>query len=139
MEEIKAKISLIQERLRRLEGFRNISFESYLKDFIIKDAVERNLEVALQACIDIGKMIIKREGFREPGDNKGVFVVLAENGIISEDSLKFLLPMAGTRNVLVHGYDKVDDTIIFGILKKHLGDFKRFLSEIEEHYVRKKG
>lgn len=139
MEEIKAKISLIQERLRRLEGFRNFSFESYLKDFIIKDAVERNLEVALQACIDIGKMIIKREGLREPGDNKGVFVVLAENGIISEDSLKFLLPMAGTRNVLVHGYDKVDDTIIFGILKKHLGDFKRFLSEIEEHYVRKKG
>lgn len=139
MEEIKAKISLIQERLRRLEGFRNFSFESYLKDFIIKDAVERNLEVALQACIDIGKMIIKREGLREPGDNKGVFVVLAENGIISEDSLKFLLPMAGTGNVLVHGYDKVDDTIIFGILKKHLGDFKRFLSEIEEHYVRKKG
>lgn len=139
MEEIKAKISLIQERLRRLEGFRNFSFESYLKDFIIKDAVERNLEVALQACIDIGKMIIKREGLREPGDNKGVFVVLTENGIISEDSLKFLLPMAGTGNVLVHGYDKVDDTIIFGILKKHLGDFKRFLSEIEEHYVRKKG
>lgn len=47
--------------------------------------------------------------------------------------------MAGTRNVLVHGYDKVDDTIIFGILKKHLGDFKRFLTEIEVHYVRKKG
>lgn len=101
--------------------------------------MERNLEVALQACIDIGKMIIKREGLRETGDNKGVFVVLAENGIISENSLKFLLPMAGTGNVLVYGYDKVDDTIIFGILKKHLGDFKRFLSEIEEHYVRKKG
>lgn len=139
MEEIKAKILLIEERLRRLKSFRNLSFERYLKDSLIKDAVERNLEVALQACIDIGKMIIKREGFRDPADNKGVFVVLAENGIISEESLKFLIPMAGTRNVLVHGYDKVDDTIIFGILKKHLGDFKRFLSEIEEHYVRKKG
>lgn len=82
MEEIKAKIFLIQERLRRLEGFEDLSFEGYLKDFLIKDAVERNLEVALQVCIDIGKMIIKREGLREPGDNKGVFVILAENGII---------------------------------------------------------
>ena len=64
--------------------------------------------------------------------------VLAENGIISEESLRFLIPMAGTRNVLVHGYDKVNDTIILGVLKKHLNDFYTFLREIEERYIGKK-
>ena len=135
MEEIKAKIAVVQERGRRLSGYRKLAFEAYLKNLTVKDAVERNIEVAIQACIDIARIIIKREGFREPEDNKGVFVVLSENGIISENSLKFLIPMAGTRNVLVHGYEKIDDAIIFAVLKKHVSDFNVFLKEIEEKYL----
>jgi len=138
LEEIKSKIAVVQERVRRLSIFTGLSFESYLKDLTTRDAVERNIEVAIQACIDIARIIIKLEGLREPEDNKGVFVVLAENDIISEDSLKFLIPMAGTRNVLVHGYDKIDDAIIFGVLKKHLSDFNTFLKEIEERYLENK-
>ncbi len=136
MEEIKFKISVVQERVRRLYAYSGISFEAYLIDITTKDAIERNLEVAIQACLDIGKIIIKKEGLREPEDNKGVFVVLAENGIIGEESLRFLIPMAATRNVLAHGYDKVDDTIIFGVLKSHLGDFEKFLKEVLERYIK---
>jgi len=135
LEEIKAKIAVVQERVRRLSGFKKLAFEAYLKNLTVKDAVERNIEVAIQACIDIARIIIKREGFREPEDNKGVFVVLSENSIISENSLKFLIPMAGTRNVLVHGYEKIDDAIIFAVLKKHLSDFNFFLKEVEEKYL----
>jgi uncharacterized protein YutE (UPF0331/DUF86 family) len=136
LEEIKSKIAVVQERVRRLSIFTGLSFESYLKDLTTRDAVERNIEVAIQACIDIARIIIKLEGLREPEDNKGVFVVLAENDIISEDSLRFLIPMAGTRNVLVHGYDKIDDAIIFSVLKKRLSDFNTFLKEIEEKYLK---
>ena len=138
MEEIKSKIAVIQERGRRLSKFAGLSYEAYLKDFITKDAVERNIEVAIQACIDIAKIIIKRERFREPEDNKGIFVVLAENGIISEKSLKFLIPMAGTRNILIHGYDKIDDSIVFGIFKKHLPDFISYIKDIDKNYIEKK-
>lgn len=46
-----------------------------------------------------------------------------------------MLPMAGTRNILVHGYDKVDDNLIYGILKRHLGDFTTFLHEIKNNYL----
>jgi len=53
LEEINAKISVVQERVRRLSGFSGISFESYLKDYTTRDAVERNIEVAIQACIDL--------------------------------------------------------------------------------------
>jgi len=138
LEEIKAKIAVVQERARRLSMFQGLSFESYLKDLTARDAVERNIEVAIQACIDIARIIIKKDGLREPEDNRGVFIVLAENGIISEDSLKFLIPMAGARNILVHGYDKIDDAIIFGVLKEHLSDFSSFLKEIEERYIKDK-
>jgi uncharacterized protein YutE (UPF0331/DUF86 family) len=73
----------------------------------------------------------------EPKDNKGVFTTLAEAGILGNESLKFLVPMAGTRNVLVHGYDKVEDSIIYGVIKQHLKDFAVFLKEINENYFKK--
>lgn len=135
---IKSKINTIIERVDKLKKYTSITYEEYIRSSELKDIIERNLQVAIEAAIDIGKIIISEECYREPSDNKGVFVVLAENGIIDAKLLKKLMPMAGTRNILVHGYDKVDDTVIFGILKKHLKDFDRFILAIEKNYIKKK-
>ena len=126
-----------RERLERLEQLCNefSSFNEYQASLDAKDIAERNLQVAIEACLDIGKIIISLEELNEPKDNKGIFVVLAEAGIISRKSLDFLLPMAGTRNVLVHGYDKVEDGLIYGVIKSHLDDFATFLREIKENYL----
>jgi hypothetical protein len=48
--------------------------------------------------------------------------------------LGFLIPMAGTRNILVHSYDKIDDSIIYGILKKHLSKIMNFIDVIQSNY-----
>ena len=111
------------------------SFNEYQASLDAKDIAERNLQVAIEACLDIGKIIISDKKLNEPKDNKGIFVVLAEGGIISHKSLDFLLPMAGARNILVHGYDKVDDGLIYGVIKSHLDDFAKFLREIKENYL----
>lgn len=122
------------ERLEQLcEEFS--SFNEYQASLDAKDIAERNLQVAIEACLDIGKIIISAKKLNEPKDNKGIFVVLAEGGIISHKSLDFLLPMAGARNILVHGYDKVDDGLIYGVIKSHLDDFAKFLREIKENYL----
>ena len=112
------------------------SFNEYQASLDAKDIAERNLQVAIEACLDIGKIIISAKKLNEPKDNKGIFVVLAEGGIISHKSLDFLLPMAGARNILVHGYDKVDDGLIYGMIKSHLDDFAKFLREIKENYLK---
>ncbi|WP_448595363.1 HepT-like ribonuclease domain-containing protein [Thermoflexus hugenholtzii] len=36
--------------------------------------------MAIEACLDIGRRLIAREGFRYPEDNADVFRVLAEHG-----------------------------------------------------------
>jgi len=48
-----------------------------------------------------------------------------------------MVPMAGTRNILVHGYDKVDDGLVFGILKRRLPDFRLFINEINSKYLKR--
>ena len=137
MKSIEKKIKSTEERVKRLKSLSEKvkSFQDYQASSDAKDVAERNLQVAIEACLDIGKIIISKEGFEEPKDNKGIFAVLAGSGIIDSKSLAFLIPMAGTRNILVHGYDKIDDGLIYGILKRHTDDFFLFLKEIRENYL----
>jgi uncharacterized protein with HEPN domain len=75
------------------------SFEAYQKDKLIKRAVEREIEI-------IGE---------------------AMNRVLKIDPL-IGIPKAreivSTRNKIIHGYDEVDDTIIFVIATKHLAILK---------------
>ncbi|HIH96746.1 MAG TPA: DUF86 domain-containing protein, partial [Thermoplasmata archaeon] len=41
-----------------------------------------------------------------------------------------LSKMRAFRNILVHRYGAVDDELVFKVLKKNLGDFKKFKREI---------
>ena len=126
--------------MKRLEQLSDTlsSFDKYQGSPDVKDIAERNIQVAIEGCLDIAKIVISSKELPEPKDNKGLFAVLAEAGILRDASLKFLVPMAGTRNVLVHGYDKVEDSVIYGVLKRHLSDFGVFLKEIKENYLTKK-
>ena len=137
MKTIEKKIKAVQDRLKRLEQLSGTlsSFDKYQASPDVKDIAERNIQVAIEGCLDIAKIVISSKELPEPKDNKGVFTVLAEAGILSDASLKFLVPMAGTRNVLVHGYDKVEDSVIYGVLKRHLDDFAVFLKEIKENHL----
>jgi uncharacterized protein YutE (UPF0331/DUF86 family) len=136
---VQSKIAVVMdkvERLRRLSD-KIDTFNAYAQSADLKDLTERNLQIAIEACLDIGKIIISQKMLRDPKDNKDIFVILAEAGIIGLQSLEFLTPMAGTRNILVHGYDKVEDSLVYGILKRHLNDFDVFLTEVRDNYLGK--
>lgn len=139
MKTVERKMALVIDRIQRLRGLsqKTRSFKEYQKSTDVKDIAERNLQIAIEACLDIGKIIISEKTLRDPSDNEDLFIVLAEAGFISPSSLEFLKPMAGTRNILVHGYDKVDDEVVYGILKRHLSDFERFLAEVRDNYLYK--
>lgn len=138
MKLLEKKMKTVEERVQRLKQLSQKirSFSEYQASQDVRDISERNLQVAIEACLDIGKIIISREGLKEPKDNKGVFAVLAEAGILTEKCLLFLVPMTGTRNILVHSYDKIEDSIIYGVLKKHIEDFMTFLREIRDNYLK---
>jgi uncharacterized protein YutE (UPF0331/DUF86 family) len=136
---VQSKIAVVIDRVERLKRLSDKinTFNTYAQSADLKDLAERNLQIAIEACFDIGKIIISQKMLRDPKDNKDIFVILAEAEIIGLQSLEFLTPMAGTRNILVHGYDKVDDSLVYGILKRHLNDFDIFLTEIRDNYLSK--
>lgn len=135
----------IAERLRALAEYvdelrayrkRARSFRIYQSNKMLRRSVERALQIAIEACLDIGRRIIVLEGFRYPQDNRDVFQVLCEEGVIPEDLLPTMVNMARFRNVLVHEYVRVDDATVYGILKKRLEDFDAYARAVVDYLER---
>jgi uncharacterized protein YutE (UPF0331/DUF86 family) len=118
--------------LDELRGFRQEarSFEVYTSDVKLRRAVERTLQVGVEICLDVGRRLIALEGFRYAEDSQDVFRVLAQEKIVSEKLLPALQEMARFRNLIVHDYARIDDAKVYGILKRHLGDFDAFADAV---------
>ena len=72
MKLIEKKMKIVEERVERLKQLSQKiqSFSEYQASQDARDISERNLQVAIEACMDIGKIIISQEGLKEPKDNR---------------------------------------------------------------------
>lgn len=117
------KLTELDEHLKQIREFSNISVEDYSREWKTQRIVERTLQIMIEICADIANHIIADKGYRVPKSYADTFRVLYEKGIIEEKIFKIMENMAKFRNIVVHRYDKVDEYIVINILKKHLNDF----------------
>src|SRR5262249_26034558 len=106
-----SKLERVLGKLQRLRG-EATSREAYKSDENLRDRVERNFQVAVEAMIDIASHLVARGGLRVPADSGDTFNVLAESGALDADAAKKLRRWAGFRNVIVHEYAGIDDEIV---------------------------
>ena len=125
-------LETLEERLRRLSSLATVSLDEYSSDPGLQDRVERNLEVAIQCCIDIGTHVLASLGEATPESYKEVFVRLGHLGFISPDLSSNLARMAGFRNILVRGYLKLDPQRVHQYLGRldDLRDFARAVASM---------
>jgi uncharacterized protein YutE (UPF0331/DUF86 family) len=127
---LKSKLAQLADYLADLQDIRTVSLEQFQTDKKIRRYIERTLHLAIECCLDIGGHIIADNGWREPANNRDVFAVLAENGVIPGELSPNLQRMAQFRNVLVHDYAKIDPDIIYSILAKNLSDIQEFIRAV---------
>jgi len=117
------KLTELEEHLKQIKEFSNITVEDYSREWKTQRIVERTLQIMIEICADIANHIIADKGYRVPKSYADTFRVLYEKDIIEEEIFKMMENMAKFRNVVVHRYDKLDEYIVINILKKHLNDF----------------
>ena len=120
----------IRGYLTELTHAQDIDWDKFVKDNRSRRFVERLLQIAIEAMIDVGHHIISDEGFREPQSYRDVFKVLYENAILPEDELPKYENIASFRNILVHHYEKIDDSIVYGVFKNNLKDIEKYVTYI---------
>jgi uncharacterized protein YutE (UPF0331/DUF86 family) len=133
------KYDLIEESIKKLSELRreNPTLDNYRRSWKDKDSAERNLQKVIEAIIDLGKMLIADKKLREPSNNREVFQILEEEGLFQSKLMPLIDKMIGMRNVLVHSYNRIDDSIIYSVLKKNLFDIKKLSLVLKKTCLRK--
>lgn len=124
------KFSELEDYLKQIREYSDISAEDYAQHWKTQRIVERTLQIMIETCVDIANHIIADSKFRIPKSYRDTFVVLEEEGILNTDISESLQRMAQFRNVVVHGYDKIDEAIVLAILKQNLQDFSAYRDAI---------
>lgn len=102
------------------------------QDPLLRAAVERWLQIAVGACIDLAYHLIAERGWTPPNTARGSFGTLAGHGLISGELATRLGMAADMRNILVHEYAEVDLDIVAEVLRSGLPDLRRFAGHIGE-------
>lgn len=132
-EVISKKISLINHSLQRIEKYKGISLEEYLKNEDIQDITTHNLFIILQYIIGIGTHIIADDGLGEISYLSDIPEILAREEVISKELINPLKSMMGFRNILAHQYGDLDLKVVYDITQVRLKDIYSFLQNIIEY------
>lgn len=102
-------------------------------------AVQHGLQIAIQNVLDIGNHLLAAAGVNDVEDYGGIIDNLGARGILPEEFARRIRPMAGFRNLLVHGYARVDADRVAQILRDHLDDFQTFGGHVLRYLERRSG
>ncbi|HOR72998.1 MAG TPA: DUF86 domain-containing protein [Verrucomicrobiota bacterium] len=125
------KIESLHRCLRRLEHKRPARLEELQANLDLQDILALNLERAVQLAVDLAAMRLAELDARAPQTMGESFAILAEAGLLSNQTAERMQKAVGFRNIAVHSYRDLDWSIVFAIVHKRLADFDTFISEIE--------
>jgi uncharacterized protein YutE (UPF0331/DUF86 family) len=97
---------------------------------MLQAAVERWLQIAIEACIDISYHVVAERGWTPPDTARNAFELLGAHGLIPLGLAVNLGRAAGMRNILVHDYARVDREILVVAVASALSDLRDFGSAV---------
>lgn len=92
--------------------------------------VAHTLQMAAQAALDVASHIVSDARLGEPQTNREMFAILQRSGWLDAALSTRMQAMAGFRNLVVHGYAKVDPHVLRDIVMHRLDDLLEFTAAI---------
>jgi len=120
----------MDENIRILEELRDLSYEEFSKNPKTYKLAERCFQLAIECIIDICHYLIAQNAWPRPADNAEAVLRLGEQGVIPKDFATKIFSMVNFRNILVHAYLKIDQSIVYDHMQE-LNDFRIF----QEHII----
>ena len=127
---IQRKLSFIDLKLQNLETLKLMERQDFLASFQAVDAAKYNLQVCIEALIDVSNHIVARERWGIPSTSAETVKLIIQHGVLSKDKELSLVQMVKFRNRIVHLYQEADDSEIYRILQENLDDIKGFIQAV---------
>jgi uncharacterized protein YutE (UPF0331/DUF86 family) len=127
---VAAKLTELSGRVNRVKEHCPVSQEALAADQDACDLVSFNLMLAVQVCADIASQIISDEGWPAARNLAEGFQRLADRGVVSRETADTLCLAVGLRNVVAHGYTRIDHSMLFAAASHGVDDLDSFAREI---------
>jgi uncharacterized protein YutE (UPF0331/DUF86 family) len=136
-EKISRKLRFMKKYVDFLREYKSKSVEELEKDDLLKAAIERNFQLAIESALDIGEVIISECDFEKPEEYRDIMLILGKHKILPEEFAERFSRAAGFRNILVHMYEEVDAKKLHEYLHNNLEDFSEFARFIARYLEKK--
>ncbi len=128
-------LALLLKRLALIEGYladlRGVEDPAQVLDDVrLERFVLHTLQLAIQAALDVASHIVAEERLGAPATNRELFALLAAHGWIPREDMARLGEMAGFRNLIVHGYARIELARVVGVLQENLDDLSGFVEAL---------
>jgi uncharacterized protein YutE (UPF0331/DUF86 family) len=127
---LSAKLIELADRTERVRARAPSRAEDLRSDRDALDIVSFNLMLCVQICADIASHIIADEGWVAASSLAQAFERLEEHGVLSATTSSALARAVGLRNVIAHGYSKLDLAATHRAATSGLGDMDAFAREV---------
>ena len=129
-EAVRQRLLRLEEVISRLEELRGVGSGHPHDHFRDEWAVERGLHLAAEIVFDIGNHILSAHFGRSAQDHEDIIVQLGAAAVLAASTADRLKGLGGFRNILVHGYLKVDPQRVEAYLAAAPDRFSEFSRDI---------
>lgn len=131
--------TIILKLLEELQGYlydlenMNFSLAELEKNRDVQHLLNHRLHTAVEICIDIAMHIVS--ALELPGRDTAIDVMnlLGKKRVISRKLAESFQKAPKLRNLLIHGYARVDYRLLFRDLKQDISEIKEFAREIKSY------
>jgi len=131
-EAIRERLLRLEATISRLEELGRLGPEGLHEDFRNAWAAERGLQLAAEIVFDVGNHILSARFGVSAQDYEDIIVQLGAHGAIGPTLQDRLKGLGGFRNLLVHGYLRVDPERVAEQLVSGPPRFAAFIDAIRE-------
>lgn len=125
-----AKLAELADRAERVRAREPLDAEALRNDRDTLDIVSFNLMLCVQVCADIASHLIADEGWPVATTIAEGFARLEEHGVLSPAVSEALKRAVGFRNVVAHGYARLDVDLTYVAATSGLADIDAFAREV---------
>lgn len=131
---VTSKLRHLEAVLDELASLVPLSLEQLQQNWLIRRAVERNLQISVEVVLDVCHRVLALAGRTPPPTGRATLEAAEHLGLLrSADKYR---PLVGFRNLLVHEYDEVKLEIVLDIVNHRLGVLLDFRNEVLDYVSR---
>jgi uncharacterized protein YutE (UPF0331/DUF86 family) len=129
---LSAKLAELADRVDRIRTHSRPTVGELAADRDALDIVAFNLMLAITVCADIANHLIADEGWPAPQSLAESFERLEQQGVLDAATREHLCRAVGLRNVVAHGYGRVNVAMVHAGATQGLTDLENFAREVAE-------